>query len=68
MTTASLDQTHAHTRAPERWWNLNERKQTILILLPSLAALAIFGVGRWSLDGTLLKPWLRRWGLSTPNG
>ena len=42
MTTASLDQTHAHTRAPERWWNLNERKQTILILLPSLAALAIF--------------------------
>ena len=33
-----------------------------------LAALAIFGVGRWSLDGTLLKPWLRRWGLSTPNG
>ena len=28
-----------------------------------LAALAIFGVGRWSLDGTLLAPWLRRTGL-----
>jgi putative oxidoreductase len=32
-----------------------------------LAALAIFGVGRWSLDGTWLHPWLRRRGLkATP--
>jgi len=31
-----------------------------------LAGLAIYGVGRWSLDGALLKPWLHRSGLSTP--
>ncbi len=30
-----------------------------------LAGLAVYGVGRWSLDGALLKPWLRRAGLST---
>jgi len=30
-----------------------------------LAALAIFGVGRWSLDSALVNPWLRRTGLTT---
>lgn len=29
-----------------------------------LAALAIFGVGRWSLDGMVVQPWLRRSGLT----
>jgi putative oxidoreductase len=29
-----------------------------------LAALAVYGVGRWSLDGTLVQAWLRRSGLS----
>lgn len=28
-----------------------------------LAGLAIYGVGRWSLDGALVKPWLRRTGV-----
>lgn len=42
MTTASLGKTGSHSVASARWWHLNERKQTILILLPSLAALAIF--------------------------
>jgi putative oxidoreductase len=28
-----------------------------------LAALAIFGSGRWSLDAAVVQPWLRRTGL-----